>query len=150
MANPKPKLSPKERLAKVLKQNSNIPELAEFRIQCRDVFRLGGVLGLDEWIDARRDLGLFRTKVILKAADDLQGLLGSVIDAATMKPTPAPTGLTWDERIELINKREEHARNNVRFIGTKVTLSTASRLQQGFDTLLDKEIASIRQASFDG
>ena len=31
LANPKPKLSPKERLAKVLKQNSNIPELAEFR-----------------------------------------------------------------------------------------------------------------------
>ena len=84
LANPKPKLSPKERLAKVLKQNSNIPELAEFRIQCRDVFRLGGVLGLDEWIDARRDYGLLNhSKHLLKAADDLQGLLGSVIDEAT-------------------------------------------------------------------
>ena len=142
MANPKPKLSPKERLAKVLKQNSNIPELAEFRIQCRDVFRLGGVLGLDEWIDARRDYGLLNhSRHVLKASDDLQGLLGSVIDEATTKPKPASTGLTWDERIELINKREEHARNNVRFIGTKVTLSTSARMQQGFDRLIDEAIA---------
>ena len=58
-----------------------------------------------------------------------------------MKPTPAPTGLTWEERLEQINKREEHARNNVRFIGTKVTLSTSARMQQGFDRLIDEAIA---------
>ena len=58
MTKPKAKFTPQERLAKILKQGSTIPELAAWRSQCRDVFKLGGVFGLDNFIEARRDLGL--------------------------------------------------------------------------------------------
>ena len=132
------KYSPKERLAKILKQSSNIPEVKEFREQCRDVFRLGGVIGLDEWIDARRELGLLNDRYVSRAADDLQGCLGSVIDAATIKPHPEPSGLTWEERLEQINRREEESRNNVRFVGTKGQAESAAghECNRRFDKLL--------------
>ena len=40
------KTTTKERLARTLKQGSTIPEMREFRQQCRDVYSLSG---LDEW-----------------------------------------------------------------------------------------------------
>ena len=49
---------PRERLARLLKQGSTIPELREFRSQVRDVHSMGGVMAVDHWIEARRDLGL--------------------------------------------------------------------------------------------
>lgn len=136
------KTTPKERLARILKQSSSIPELKEFREQCRDVYRLGGLLGLDEWVDARRDYGLFDDSKRLKtAADDLQGVIGSVIDAATIKPPPASSGLSWEERIERINEREEIQRNNVPKVGYSFKPSVVSRMEQGFDALIDEAIA---------
>ena len=111
-------IPPRERLAALLKQGSSIPELKDFRNQCRDVFRLGGVIGLDEWIEARRDLGLFPTRQVERAADDLQSALGRVIDEATTKPAPAPgPSLTWEQRLELINTRETKSRQNVAPVG---------------------------------
>ena len=102
----------KERLAALLKQGSSIPELKDFRDQCRDVFRLGGVIGLDEWIEARRDLGLLPTRQVERAADDLQAALGRVFDEATLKPSHAlPVSRSWEERQRLINEREDHRRN---------------------------------------
>ena len=84
-----------------------------------DVFKLGGVFGLYEWIEARRDLGLLCNQNAIKAADELQAALGSVIDSATLKPEPTTPKLTAEERLRLINQREENARNSVRFVGTK-------------------------------
>ena len=77
------KTTPRERLARLLKQSSSIPEVRAFRQQCRDVFRLGGVLGLDYWIEARRDLGLITDPLVEKAATKLQFAVGRVIDKAT-------------------------------------------------------------------
>ena len=112
------KTTPRERLAALLKQGSSIPELKDFRNQCRDVFRLGGVMGLDHWIEARRDLGLFPTRQVERAADDLQSALGRVIDEATTKPAPAPgPSLTWEQRLELINARETKRRQNLPPVG---------------------------------
>ena len=111
-------IPPRERLAALLKQGSSIPELKDFRNQCRDVFRLGGVLGLDYWIEARRDLGLFPTRQVERAADDLQAALGRVFDEATTKPAPAPgPSLTWEQRVELINERETKSRQNIAPVG---------------------------------
>jgi len=102
----------KELLAALLKQGSSIPELKDFRNQCRDVFRLGGVIGLDEWIEARRDLGLIPTRQVERAADDLQFALGRVIDQAMANSAPAaPVSMSWEERQRLINEREAHRRN---------------------------------------
>lgn len=106
------KTTPRERLAALLKQGSSIPELKDFRNQCRDVFRLGGVMGLDHWLEARRNLKLLPTRQVERAADDLEAVLGRVIDEATMKPAPAPRpSLTWEQRVELINTRETIRRN---------------------------------------
>lgn len=146
MKKERQKTSPKERLARMLKQSSSIPELKEFREQCRDVYRIGGIFGLEEWIDARREYGLLDNRYISKAADDLLGVIGSAIDAATVKPE-APQGLTWEEKEKLIIKREEEARNNVRFVGTKITPSMQSRMAKGFDQMLDREIASVRRGA---
>ena len=149
MANPKPKTPPKERLARILKQGSSIPELAEFRQLCRDYFRLGGVMGLYEFIDARRELNLLgEEKLVLKAADDLLGCLGSVIDAATVFPKPEkkPT-LDAEERLRLINERESAARNSVAFVGVKITPTMRSRMVAAFDKLLDREIQEVRSGA---
>ena len=145
MTEPRAKFTPQERLAKTLKQGSTIPELKEFRQQCRDVFKLGGVFGLDNFIEARRDLGLLYNKDVSKAADDLQVALGSVIDAATLNPEPTTSKLTAEERLRLINEREENARNSVRFVGTKVKLNQVSRMAAGFDKLLDEAIAMAQR-----
>lgn len=138
MANPKPKVPPRERLATILKQNGKDSEVRAFHEQCRDVFRLGGVLGLDHWIEARRNLNLLTDKSVLKAADDLQAALGSVIDAATVKPKPKSSGLTWEERLDLINKREEHQRRHVPRVGCYVTRrppTLRERMAAGYDRL---------------
>ena len=138
MANPRPKTTPRERLAKILKAGSTIPELKEFRQQCRDVFCLGGVLGLDHWIEARRNLDLLTDKAVVKAADELQAAIGSVIDAATVKPEPKPSGMSWEERLDRINKREEHQRRHVRRVGCYVTRrkpTCAERMAAAYDQL---------------
>ena len=112
------KTTAKERLARLLKQGSSIPELGEFRQQVRDIYSMGGPLDVDNWIEARRDLGLLVHRNVVKAAVDLQGCIGSVIDEATSPPEPAkPTGLSWEERQRLINARETKSRQNIAPVG---------------------------------
>ena len=111
-------IPPRERLAALLKQGSSIPELKDFRNQCRDIFRLGGVLGLDYWIEARRDLGLITDPLVERAATDLQFALGHVIDEASKPASPAaPAAPSWEERQRLINERETQRRQNVAPVG---------------------------------
>ena len=111
-------IPPRERLAALLKQGSSIPELKDFRNQCRDVFRLGGVIGLDEWIEARRDLGLFPTRQVERAADDLQFALGRVIDQAMANSAPrAPVSMSWEEKLARLNERETKRRQNTPPVG---------------------------------
>ena len=102
------------------------------------MFRLGGVIGLYEWIEARRDYGLVENRDVLKAADELQGALGSAIDAATVKPEPKQSELSWEEKLEQINKREEHQRRHVPRVGCYVTRrppTCAERMAAAFDEL---------------
>ena len=147
MANPRRKHTPTERLAMILNSNSSLEGVKEFRVQCRDVYRLGGVFGLDHWVDARRDLGLLENPDIERVADDLQAAIGSVIDSITLKPQPKKEGLSWDERQKLINQREHRARSSVRPVGYKMTPSVVTRMQKGFDQILDEEIASVRRGA---
>ena len=105
------KTTPKQRLACLLKQRSKIEELREFRSQARDVYSMGGALGVDNWIEARRDLGLLSGRLINRAADELQLAIGRVIDEITVKPSPPGPSLTWEQRVELINARETLRRN---------------------------------------
>jgi len=105
------KTTAKERLARLLKQGSSIPELREFRSQVRDVYSMGGALGVDNWIEARRDLGLLSGRLINRAADEHQLAVGRVIDEITLKPSPPKPALTWEQRVELINARETLRRN---------------------------------------
>ena len=146
MANPRSKSTPQERLARILKSGSTIPELAHFRSQCRDVFKLGGVMGLYEWVEARVEKGLLgEEKTVHKAADDLQGAIGSVIDAATKKPEPQQSGLSWDEKLERINKREDHNRRHVPRVGHYITRrapTTAERMATAYDRLVGIDFAS--------
>ena len=107
----------KERLAALLKQRGSQPEIRAFREQCRDVFRLGGVLGLDYWIEARRDLGLITDPLVERAATDLQLVLGRVIDQAVANSAPSKPTLTWAQRQLLINKRETKRRQNIAPVG---------------------------------
>ena len=108
----------KERLAALLKQGSSIPELKDFRNQCRDVFRLGGVLGLDYWIEARRDLGLITDPLVERAATDLQLVLGRVIDQAMENSaTAAPVSMSWEEKLARLNERETKRRQNIAPVG---------------------------------
>ena len=107
----------RERLARLLKQGSSIPELREFRSQVRDVHSLGGVMAVDNWIDARREWGLLSGRVVNKAADELQTTIGRVIDEALVKPPPAPPALTWEQRVELINTRETKRRESLPPVG---------------------------------
>nr|BDD45698.1 hypothetical protein 2 [bacterium] len=141
MTKERQKSTPKERLARMLKQSSSITELRHFRDQCRDVFRLGGLTGLDAWIDARYELNLINNRYIDKAAADLQVAIGAVIDAATVKP-PEPQGLSWEEKEKLIIKREEDARNNVSPVGYRVRLSAAARMAAAYDKLVGIDFAS--------
>ena len=109
---------PRERLARLLKQSSSIQEVREFRQQVRDVYSMGGPLGVDHWIEARRDLGLLSGRLVNRAADELQGAIGTLIDEATRAPEPAkPTGLSWEERQRLINEREAKSRQNIPPVG---------------------------------
>jgi len=109
---------PRERLARLLKQSSSIPELREFRQQVRDVYSMGGPLGVDNWIEARRDLGLLSGRLVNRAADELQGAIGTLIDEATIPPEPAkPTGLSWEEKLARLNERETKSRQNVAPVG---------------------------------
>ena len=105
------KTTAKERLTRLLKQGSSIPELREFRSQIRDVYSLGGVMGIDHWIEARRDLGLLSGRLVNKAADELQLAIGRVIDEAMVTPSPPKPALTWEQKVELINARETLRRN---------------------------------------
>ena len=150
MARGKPQRPPKERLAAILKSNSTLEGVKEFRVQCRDVYRLGGVFGLDHWVEARRDLGLLENPDLEKVADDLQGAIGSVIDSLTLKPQPEKEeGLSWDERLELINKREAHQRRQVPKVGHYITRrppTCAERMAAAYDRLVGIDFEQRRGA----
>ena len=107
---------PQERLARLLKQSSSIPEVRAFRQQVRDIYSMGGPLGVDNWIEARRDLGLITDPLVERAATDLQSALGRVIDQAMEKAPSKPT-LTWEQRVPLNNERETKRRQNVAPVG---------------------------------
>ena len=57
---PKRHLPPEERLRAMLKSSSTIRETKQFKDQARDVFSLGGAVGLVHWIDARFELELIQ------------------------------------------------------------------------------------------
>ena len=105
------KTTARERLARLLKQGSSIPELRAFRQQIRDVHSMGGVMAVDHWIEARRDWGLLSGRLVNRAADELQLAIGRVIDEITLKPSPPKPALTWEQKVELINARETLRRN---------------------------------------
>ena len=139
MTNPKPNVPPKKRLAKLLQTGSTIAEVKEFRAHCRDVYQLGGVFGLDYWIDARRDLGLLQTKPLLKAANELQYAIQKMIIAAIeTNSKPKPVGMSWDEKMALLIQREEHRRNNIPRVGCYVTRrppTQSERMAAAYDRL---------------
>ena len=112
------KTTARERLARLLKQGSPIPEVRQFREQCRDIYSMGGVMAVDHWIEARRDLGLISGRLVNRAADDLQGCIASVIEEATKSASPPPpAGPSWEERQRLINERETKRRQNAPPVG---------------------------------
>ena len=138
MPNPAPKTTPRERLAKMLKSGSTIREVSYFREQCRDVYRLGGLKGLDCWIEARRDFDLIQGKALLRAADQLQALIFAVIESAMIKPEPKGSGMTWQERLAQINQREKQNRSHVPRVGCYVTrrpLTCAERMTAAYEKL---------------
>ena len=66
-----------------LKSQSSTEFLRSFRSQVRGVYAMGGVMAVDHWIDARRDLGLLSGRLVNRADDELQLAIGRVIEEST-------------------------------------------------------------------
>ena len=101
-----------DRLASLLKMGGTNPEVKAFRQQCRDVYRLGGVLGLDAWIEARRNFGLIAGKEVNAAADTLQSTIGRILDLQTIQKLSRSPRRSWEDQQRLINEREAQQRQN--------------------------------------
>ena len=105
-----------ERFAALLKQGGQTPEVREFRDHARDVFKLGGIVGLDHWLDARIELGLVDDKEVLKAMlclhKAVSKVLTEILEPLVSSPEPKPRR-TWEEQLKLINERESKRRENL-------------------------------------
>ena len=73
------KQTSRERIQALLKGGSSIPELAEFKDRARDVLKIGGIYGLDRWIDARTRLVLITDKAVIRAANNPSNVTVQVI-----------------------------------------------------------------------
>ena len=104
------KQTSRERIQALLKGGSSIPELAEFKDHARDVLKIGGIYGLDCWIDARTRLGLITDKAVIRAADILSNATVQVIyERVKVREKVSP--LTVEQKSRLILERENRRRN---------------------------------------
>ena len=150
MADPKPKKTPAERLAKQLKtEGGNCgPEAKEFRRKLRTIVPLCKYPDdISDWISARYELGLINDISVQRIANEILRLIELVEAERFEKASPKQPTLDAEERLRLINQREAEARNNVRPVGCIITPSIQARMARGFDQMLDEVIASVRRGA---
>ena len=138
-----------ERFHKLIQQSSTVPETREFRAQLRDVFRLGGVLGVVFWIEAREDLGLVVDPHTQKAAHEVAFVASTLVDQA-LTPPPKPAPVPYEERLRRMNERERarrQAEQRTRHIkpGIGRPRKTAPRMEAAFDRMLMQLIRELQQ-----
>ena len=141
--------NPEERFHKLINASSTIPETREFRAQLRDVFQLGGVLGVAYWIEAREDLGLIVDPHTLKAAHEVAFVASTLVDLA-LTPPPKPAPVPYEERLRRMNAREQERRRReerTRHIrpGIGRPRKTAPRMEAAFDRMLMQLIRELQQ-----
>ena len=112
-----------ERFAALLKQGGQTPEVRDFRDHARDVFKLGGIVGLDHWLEARIELGLADSKEGLKAMLCLHKavsiVLNEILEPLVSSPEPKPRR-SWEEQLKLINERESKRREHLATIRHRI------------------------------
>ena len=112
-----------ERFAALLKQGGQTPEVREFRDHARDVFKLGGIVGLDHWLEARIELGLVDDKEVSKAMlclhKAVSKVLTEILEPLVSPPEPKPRR-SWEEQQKLINERESKRREQLATIRHRI------------------------------
>ena len=141
------KTTPKQRLVALLKQkSSSIPEVAEFRRKLQSILPLvTEPTQIDDWLEGRFEYGLLDNPDVARCADQLIYAIGAFEEERYGVKKDKPKERV--DNTEAINRRETEARNNVRFVGYKMTPSVVTRMQKGFDQILDEEIASVRRGA---
>ena len=113
---PKRHLPPEERLRAMLKSSSTIRETKHFKDQARDVFSLGGAVGLVHWIDARFEFELIQDQNTIKVAEEMNRLANLWIEQV-LTPPPKPPQPSWEQRLAILNRREEQQRRHIPRVG---------------------------------
>ena len=127
-----------------------IPKVRHFREMAVVAITLGGPLGLDEWVEARRRLGLITDPAVERLAGEVQTVVGRMIDAAldadlNRRQGAAPKQISWEERQRLINERESAARKSHRPVGCRTTLRTPPQKPQRFRSLAERMAAGFER-----
>lgn len=104
------KKTPHERIQGLLKGGSSIPELAEFKDHARDVLKIGGIYGLDCWIDSRTKLGLIPDPSVVRLAETISNIAIQLM-AERIKVKEKVSPLSAEEKHRLILERENKRRN---------------------------------------
>ena len=144
MTENKPKSTPAERLAKQLKsQGNSVSEVKRFRRKLRAIVPLCKYpRDIAEWIYQRFELGLITEPSVVRCANEIVRLIELVEERAVVQQQPKKSTLDAEERLKLINEREQRARESVPFVGYKVTLSAAARMASAYDRLVGIDFAS--------
>ena len=140
MGRHKPKSTPRQRLAAVLKQKtSQIESIREFRRKLHNVLPLiTNPLQLDAWLDAREQMGLHDDPDVRKVSDDIVRLISAIeVEALGLKEEKPKKRV---DNTDALNRRESERRANLPPVGYRCTMSMESRMAQGFDKRLDELI----------
>lgn len=154
------KQTSRERIQALLKGGSSIPELAEFKDRARDVLKIGGIYGLDRWIDARTRLVLITDKAVIRAANNPSNVTVQVI-YESVKARQKTNTLSAEEKLSLIAERAYKRRNFKPCLplqaGNSKESDTSSRMKAAWDqlrsglrTAADQALKEIRSEARSG
>ena len=153
-----PKASAVERLAKLLRKPVKDPEQRALQIQHCWIAKVGGVWGLDAFLEARDQLGLdkdltdrermWMNRVVLAVRT-------ASIEVWDMRREKRPDPPSWEIRQQAINQREAERRKSADIYShvpkpnleamTK-TVETRERMAKAYRKLIEDILRDIRQA----
>ena len=93
------------------------------------MFRLGGHQGLEEWIQARRELGLLDDPMVANAARELERAASTAINEALGPLPKRQPRRSWSEQLALINARETLRRENLPPVGYRCSQKPKPKLK---------------------
>jgi len=129
---------PHERLREVLRRRTpRDAEAHQLQLQVAWINSVSTLAGLVDWLDARAELGLLKTRSERRYAQEVINAASDVILEPFRQPqvTPKESSLSHEQRMAMLNERERQRRDAAKPTPFIQPTTTAERMRRAYDRL---------------